>query len=108
MDVRASKVLEQILNVLKREGFIRTYKSMGETAPQRMLRIYLKYAGRRPAIAELIRISTPGKRTYRNAKTLPRVLRGLGVAIISTSKGMLTDRDAYRDRIGGEVVCYVW
>jgi small subunit ribosomal protein S8 len=78
-----------------------------------MLRVYLKYAKRSsskktPAITQLIRVSKPGVRTYRKAAELPRVLGGLGVAVVSTSKGILTERDAYRQRIGGEVICYVW
>ncbi len=119
VDLRASRVLAQILEVLKREGFIRTYKAVGETPGQRALRVYLKYAlpaapgagqaGKKtPAITELVRRSRPGARAYRNAKQLPRVLGGLGVAVVSTSKGILTEREAYQQRIGGEVICYVW
>lgn len=119
VDVRASGFLERILGVLKQEGFIRTYKAVGETPAQRWLRVYLKYAlpaapsagraGRNtPAITQLIRVSRSGVRMYRKADKLPRVLNGLGVAVISTSKGIMTDREAYRQRLGGEVVCYVW
>ena len=108
VDVRASRVVEQILNVLKQEGFIRAYKAMGESPVQRMFRVYLKYAKKRPAITQLIRVSKPGKREYRKSTELPRVLGGLGLAVISTSKGMMPERDAYHQHIGGEVVCYVW
>jgi len=73
-----------------------------------MFRIYLKYANKRPAITRLVRISKPGMRQYRKARELPRVLRGLGVAIVSTSSGLMAERDAYQKRIGGEIVCYVW
>ena len=108
VEVRPSRFLTQILEVLKQEGFIRTYKVMGETPVQRMVRVYLKYAKKIPAITELIRVSKPGVRMYRKARELPRVLGGLGVAVVSTSKGLMTERDAYRQRIGGEVICYVW
>ena len=108
VDVRASKVLTQLLELLKREGFIRAYKAAGTTPSQRIVRIYLKYVNRKPAITGLTRVSRPGQRIYRNARHLPRVLRGLGSAVVSTSQGMMTDRDAYRQRLGGEVMCYVW
>jgi small subunit ribosomal protein S8 len=108
VDLRPSRFFTQILEVLKREGFIRTYKLVGETPAQRAVRVYLKYTQRTPAITKLIRVSTPGVRAYRKASKLPRVLGGLGVAVVSTSKGLMTEREAYRQRIGGEVICYVW
>ena len=108
VDLRASRMVEQILSVLKQEGFIRTYKPVGEQPAQRFLRVYLKYLKKRSVITELIRVSNPGKREYRKAADLPRVLGGLGLAIVTTSKGLMAERDAYRQRIGGEVVCYVW
>ena len=108
VDVRASRVAGAVLNVLKQEGFIRNYKPVGETPADRAFRVYLKYAKKRAVINELIRVSKPGKREYRKAANLPRVLGGLGTAVVSTSKGIMTERDAYRQRIGGEVVCYVW
>ncbi len=108
VDVRASKLLTRILEVFKAEGFIRTYKAIGETPAQRAIRVYLKYVRKTPAITQLIRISNPGMRKYRKAKALPRVLGGLGVAVVSTSKGIMTEREAYQQRIGGEIMCYVW
>ena len=108
VDVRCSRFFAQILDVLKREGFIRAYKTVGDEPARRVLRVYLQYAKKTPAITQLIRVSKPGARTYRKAAELPRVLGGLGVAIVSTSKGILTERDAYHQRIGGEVICYVW
>lgn len=108
VEVRCSRFLTQILDVLKQEGLIRTYKVTGETQAQRTLRVYLKYMKKTPAISQLIRVSKPGCRVYRKASELPRVLGGLGVALVSTSKGMLTEREAYRRRLGGEVICYVW
>lgn len=108
VDVRHSKFVIKVLDVLKQEGFIRTYKVIGETPATRAIRVYLKYAKKTPTITQLIRVSKPGVRTYRKAAELPRVLGGLGVAIVSTSKGLLTERAAYQQRMGGEVICYVW
>ena len=107
-DVRASKLTERILAVLKQEGFIRNYKAMGE-APKKQIRVYLKYApDKTPAIKQVIRVSKPGQRRYRGIDKLPRVLGGLGRTILTTSKGIMTDRQARQDRVGGEVLCYVW
>jgi len=109
VEVRCSRPLQQILEVLRQEGFIRTHKLLSEATPQRVLRVYLKYSGKKaPAITQLIRVSRPGVRQYRTASTLPRILGGMGVAVVSTSKGIMTERDAYRQRIGGELMCYVW
>ena len=108
VDVRPSKLFVQILEVLKQEGFIRAYKPMGERVSQRSVRVYLKYANKTPAITDMVRISKPGVRRYRKASELPRVLGGLGVAVITTSSGVMTEREAYRQRTGGEVLCYVW
>ena len=108
VDLPSSRVIERMLDVLKQEGFIRTYKALGDHPAHRVLRVYLKYAKKTPAISQLIRVSKPGVRCYRKASELPRVLGGLGVAIVSTSKGIMTERDAYHQRIGGEVLCYVW
>ena len=108
VEIRFSRFFAKILDILKQEGFIRAYKTVGEKPAQRMLRVYLKYVNKTPAIMHLIRISKPGGRVYRKAKELPRVLGGLGVAVVSTSKGVTTERLAYQQRIGGEVICYVW
>lgn len=108
VDVKSSRSSVRILDVLKQEGFIRTYKAVGEGPAQQRLRVYLKYTKASSAITQLIRISTPGRRDYRRAAELPRVRNGLGVAVVSTSRGVMTEREAYRQRIGGEVVCYVW
>ena len=108
VDVRFSKVFLKILDVLKQEGFIRTYKLTGQTPATKMLRVYLKYSNKRPAITQLVRVSKPGERRYSTARELPRILGGLGVAIVTTSKGLLTEREAYTQKIGGEIICYVW
>ena len=108
VDVKPSRATERVLDVLKQEGFIRGFKPIGETAVQRRIRVYLKYTKKTPAISHLVRVSKPGRRTYRKATHLPRVLRGMGVAVVSTSRGVMSEREAYRQRIGGEVVCYIW
>lgn len=107
-DVPASKFVEHFLAILKQEGFIRTYKRVG-TLPAEQFRIYLKYGPKKTsAITQVTTVSRPGLRTYRGAAKLPRVLGGLGVAILTTSKGLMTDREARQQRIGGEVLCHVW
>jgi len=118
VDVRSSRFMERILAVFQQEGFIKTYKAVGESPANRRLRVYLKYAvsspaggavsKKTPAVTGLVRVSRAGIRMYRKARELPRVLNGLGVAVVSTSRGVMTERDAYRQRIGGEVLCYVW
>ena len=108
VELRASKFMAQILEVLKREGFIRTYKAIGDTPSQRALRVYLKHAKRTPAITDVTRISKPGIRVYRRCTELPRVLGGLGTVVVSTSRGLMTEREAYQQRLGGEIVCYIW
>ena len=107
-DVNASQQIERLLALLKTEGYIRTYKPIGE-APKRQFRVYLKYLlDRSPVLTHIIRISKPGQRQYRGAADLPRVLNGLGRAVVSTSKGLMTDQEARRQKLGGEVWCYVW
>ena len=108
VEVVASRLTKQILDVLKAEGFIRAYKPAGQ-APKMQFRVYLKYTTDRiPAIGQLIRISKPGQRRYTGVKTLPRVLSGLGRAIVTTPRGVMTDQDARKQRVGGEILCYVW
>ena len=108
VDVPASRFIQQFLTILKQEGFIRTLKPVGQP-PHQTIRVYLKYLpDRTPAIAQIRRASKPGQRCYRGAKELPRVLSGLGRAILTTSKGLMSDQEAYRQRIGGEVLCHVW
>ena len=114
VEIPYSTLCMRVLDVLKTEGFIRGYKIVGETPATRLVRVYLKYVGagpihkKAPAITQLIRASKPGVRMYRKATELPRVLGGLGVAVVSTSKGIVAEREAYKQRIGGEVICYVW
>ena len=108
VEVPASSLNRRILQVLKQEGFITAFKPVG-VAPKMSVRVYLKYMpDRTPAITELIRSSRPGRRHYRKTTNLPRVLSGLGRAVLTTSKGIMTDKDARKQHIGGEVLCYVW
>jgi Ribosomal protein S8 len=103
-----SKVNESVLKILAAEGFIGGYQREGEGIDQ-AFRIGLKYGKQRQrTITGLKRVSTPGRRVYTGRYKLPRVLGGLGVAIVSTSQGVMTDRDASRKGIGGEVLAYVW
>lgn len=107
-EVRNSKLSEAVITVFRKEGFISNYKLLKDTK-QGVLRIYLKYLKNgTPAILGIRRISKPGLRIYKKADELPKVYGGLGVAVISTSKGILTDNEAREKKIGGEVLCYIW
>ena len=106
--VPGSRLKVAILDTLKREGFIDRYEVTSEGS-HAQLTIVLRYGARRaPALQGVKRISKPGHRVYRGASELPRVQGGLGVAVVSTSQGMLPDREARRRRLGGEIVCEVW
>ena len=107
--VPASRVKEQIARVLTEEGYVTGYKIDESDMPRRKIVIEMKYGPERERIISGIkRISKPGKRVYAGRDKLPRVLGGLGVAILSTSQGVLTDKQASRKKVGGEVLCYVW
>ena len=106
----ATKMTRSIAAVLKAEGFIGEYEDSGEGILTN-ISITIKYKGRnrsKPLITNLKRVSRPGLRVYSNCKELPKVLGGIGVAVISTSTGLMTDRQARRAGVGGEVLCYVW
>jgi len=109
VDVKASKIKENLLKMLKREGYITNYKSIKDNK-QGILRVYIKHDTQRglPAITGLQRISKPGLRIYVTREKIPYVLSGLGTAILSTSKGLLTDKEARKMKTGGEILCYVW
>jgi len=108
VDVPASKLKVRIAETLKAERFIKNFRLI-EDQKQGILRIYLKYGPRgEKIISGLVRVSTPGRRAYAAAGAVPPVLGGMGVTILSTSKGVLTDQEARREKIGGEVLCYVW
>ena len=107
--IPASKMKVEIAKILKAEGYINNYKVEGEAAKDKTISIELKYGpDGQKVISGLKRISKPGLKVYAKADALPRVLNGLGVAIISTSKGLMADRDARKAGLGGEVVAYVW
>jgi small subunit ribosomal protein S8 len=107
-DVPASKMKLEVAKILKQEGFIRTFKLL-EEGPQGTIRIYLKYADDgEPVIHGMRRVSKPGLRVYRGLNDLPRVRNGLGVAVISTNRGVLTDEQARSMCVGGEVLCEIW
>ncbi|MBP3953422.1 30S ribosomal protein S8 [Bacillus suaedae] len=108
LELPASKVKKEIADILKREGFIRDYEYI-EDNKQGVIRIFLKYgAANERVITGLKRISKPGLRVYAKAGELPRVLGGLGIALVSTSNGLMTDKDARQQQVGGEVLAYIW
>jgi small subunit ribosomal protein S8 len=110
VEAPASNLKREIARILFEKGYILSYKVVEGENPQGTLKIALKYNAKtkRPAIKEIQRISRPGLRQYAGFDEMPRVLNGLGVAIISTSKGLMTDKEAKREKLGGEVLCYVY
>ncbi|HLR02538.1 MAG TPA: 30S ribosomal protein S8 [Virgibacillus sp.] len=108
LELPASKLKKEIADILKREGFVRDYEFI-EDDKQGILRIFLKYGvNKEQVITGIKRISRPGLRVYAKAQEVPRVLNGLGIAIVSTSSGVLSDREARTQAVGGEVLAYVW
>lgn len=108
LDVPASKLKRNLVALLKREGYIEDFDII-EQSPQDRIRIYLRYSDQGvPAVRRLSRVSKPGRRVYRGADDIKPVLHGLGTAIVSTSRGLLTDREAREQRIGGEILCELW
>lgn len=108
VDVPASNLKKAIAKILLDEGYIKSYEVV-EDGTQGVIRIQLKYlAGKEKVISGLRRVSKPGLRVYAGADELPRVLKGLGIAIISTSKGVMTDKRARKEHVGGEVLAFVW
>ncbi len=107
--VPTTKMTRSIAQVLKEEGFIEGFEETGEGVQQYLvLRLKYKDKSRQPIINMLKRASRPGLRVYSKRKDLPRVLGGIGIAIVSTSKGVMTDREARRQNVGGEILCYIW
>ena len=106
----SSKLKESLAGILQKEGYIEGFRVIDEPGrPGRFLEIAMKYSPERQrTISGLRRVSKPGLRVYTTADKLPRVLGGLGVAVLSTSHGLMTDREAHRRKVGGEVLCYVW
>jgi len=108
VEVKNSRLTEGIIKIFKTENFISNYKIIKDTK-QGLVRIYLKYMKEgKPAILGIKKISKSGLRIYRKAEKIPKVYGGLGVAIVSTSKGLMTDSEARDKKIGGEVICYIW
>lgn len=108
VDVPASKTKKSIVQILLDEGYIAKYFLLVKNK-QRIIRIRLKYtSSKKPVIAGIKRVSKPGLRIYTGVEDMPKVIRGLGIAIISTSKGIMTDKNARRENVGGEIMAYVW
>ncbi|NLR89667.1 30S ribosomal protein S8 [Flammeovirga sp. SR4] len=110
VEVPASNIKKQMTKVLHEKGFVQGYKFEDGVNTQGVIKIALKYhpVTKQPAVVDLERVSRPGLRKYANAKNMPRVLNGLGIAILSTSKGVMTDKEARELNVGGEVLCYVY
>ncbi|MBF0301466.1 MAG: 30S ribosomal protein S8 [Desulfamplus sp.] len=108
VDIPGSKLKVEMARVLKEQGYIKNYKFLEDTK-QGILRIYLKYAGnKKPTIYGLERVSKPSRRVYKKSKEIKPVLNGLGISILSTSKGLMTDKQARNENVGGEVLCNIW
>jgi small subunit ribosomal protein S8 len=110
VEAPASNLKKEVARILFEKGYILSYKVIDGDGPQGVLKIALKYnsKSKKPAIKEIQRVSRPGLRQYIGVDEMPRILNGLGIAIISTSKGLMTDKEAKKEKIGGEVLCYVY
>lgn len=109
VEIPASKMKKEMTRILHEKGYILSYKFI-EEGPQGTIKIALKYhpESKKPAIKTLKRISTPGLRRYTGVEDMPRVLNGLGIAIMSTSRGVMTDKEAREQNVGGEVICFIY
>lgn len=108
VDIPASKLKQNVAVILKQQGFVKDFENVKDSRYP-TLRLHLRYsANRAPVITGIRRVSKPGQRIYAKASKMPRVLGGLGVAIVSTPQGLMTERQARRSNVGGEVLCYVW
>lgn len=106
-DVRGSRLAEEILKLFKKESYVKNFKRREDK--KRLIRVYLKFGrDQHPAITQLKKISKPGRRIYVRHNEIPEVLGGLGTAVLSTSRGILTGREAREAKVGGEVLCYIW
>jgi len=112
VEIPKSKIKVEIARILKQEGYIEEFVVLNEDTLIPMISITLKYFGprreRRPVITHIERVSKPGRRIYRQRVDLPRVMSGIGIAIVTTPNGVMTAQEARRQRVGGEVLCYVW
>ena len=108
VEIPASNMKKAIVQILVDEGYVKSY-TVAEDGKQGMIKVVLKYGEcKTPVIKGLRRVSKPGLRIYSNAENMPKVIKGLGVAIVSTSKGVMTDRQARKENIGGEVLAFIW
>lgn len=107
VDIPASKLNGRILEIFKTDGYVDDFQAMKNNV-QGSFKVYLRYQNKKPAIMGLKRISRPGLRIYKKNDELPRVLNGMGTAVISTSRGVVSDREARKLKLGGEVLCYIW
>jgi len=109
VEIPASNLKKEITKILHEKGYILNYK-FDDNEVQGVIKIALKYhpKTKKPAISELQRVSKPGLRKYSGSDSIPRVLNGLGISVISTSKGLMTDKEARKDNVGGEIICYVY
>jgi small subunit ribosomal protein S8 len=111
VELPSSKLKVEIARILKQEGFVEDF-TVGDEKPAPIMSIKLKYYGarreRKPVITHLERVSKPGRRIYKGRRDLPRVMSGIGIAIVTTPKGVMTAQEARRQHVGGEVLCYVW
>ncbi len=108
VDIPSSKMKREIAKLLKEEGFVKNFKVITDDDRHAMIRIFLKYDANRREVIHLRRVSRPGRRVYVGKGDIPSVMSGLGFSILSTSKGVLTDKAARKAEVGGEVLCYVW
>ena len=107
VDIPSSKLKREIAKVLKEEGFIKNFKVVAEGQFE-IIRVFLKYDPSRKGVIHIRRVSRPGRRIYRGSEDIPSVMSGLGISVLSTAKGILTDKAARKAHIGGEVLCQVW
>ena len=107
VDIPASKLGEKILEIFKADGYIEDFRLLKDNK-QGILKIYLRYDNKQSVIIGLKRVSRPGLRVYARQGKVPRVISGMGTAVISTSRGVITDKEARKNKIGGEVLCYIW
>jgi small subunit ribosomal protein S8 len=108
VDIPSSKLKKEIAKVLKEEGFIKNYKVITSDHPYEMIRIFLKYDAQRKGVIHIRRVSKPGRRVYVGMDRIPSIMGGLGVSILSTPKGIMTDRASREANVGGEVLCQIW
>ncbi len=108
VDIPSSKMKKEITKILKEEGFIKNYRMVTSDQSREVIRISLKYDSSRKGVIHLRRVSRPGRRVYVGTDKIPSVMGGLGVSILSTPKGILTDKASREAHVGGEVLCYIW